>query len=195
MSVTTVAHRPTAPHAGASGMSFGLMLDRDTYVQTGEAGTLVATLVLHCPAGVTLPLAFADGQHFDVSIRDGTGRQVALWSEGRVFPDLAQTLSLSGEHRWQANMALPPAGGSVFAAETYTATGFLTAQAPAHPPVGVMQPDGAAGERVATPVRPGPVPVPFPPAAPSEPVVRAYSATVAFTVRRTPVVLDTGSAA
>ncbi len=199
MTTTTMTRAVKAgPTPVQQGVSFSLALDRASYLWTPQARTLTATLVLR--SDMPLSLSFTGGQEFDVAIHDADGRQVALWSAGQAFFDHVQTLSVTGEHRWTATMALPEAtggvpprpGGALVRAGAYTATGYLTlAASPVHAggPGGAMQPD----RTIARP--PVPSPIPFPPPVPP-PVTTpsmapsAYSATVGFTVHADPVVLD-----
>ena len=182
----------------AEGVSFTLALDSGSYVvRDGAPGKLTATLTLRCPKDAPLTLDFAGGQEFEIAIDDAAGDQIALWSAGQKFFDHVQTLTVEGERRWTATMALPrppiafpPAkpGGALFAASSYTATAFLMTIAPAAAatgPSGGMHP-GVAHSNVAPSVIGGTA------AAPSRPVVspRPYSATVAFTVHSDPVILE-----
>ena len=154
----TIIDRPNVKSASTrSGISFALKLDHDIYFEPG-ATQLDATMTLVCPVATPVSLTFITGQQFDLEIRDAAGQQVGLWSRGRVFPDLVRTVTIKGEQKWTASMALPvrDSGDEPLDAVAYTLTGYLTtAGAPT---------DGGG-------------------------VVRAYSATVGFTVRASPVVL------
>ncbi len=202
MSTTTITRPAHAkPAATAEGVSFSLGLDQASYVWTAASPrTLTATLILRCSSAAPLTLSFAGGQEFDIAIRDAAGRQVALWSGGQAFFDHVQTITVSGERRWTATMALPEPslgtpprpGGAPFAPAAYTATGYLTPAGEATGSLNVnqggtasassghsMQPDMA----IPLPIQP---PVAFPPAT----APRVYSATVGFVLHADPVVLD-----
>ena len=201
MSSTTIT-RPahTKPAAASEGVSFSLALDQASYLWTPESSrTMTATLTLHCQSAAPLTLHFTGGQEFDIALRDATGKQVALWSGGQAFFDHTQTITVTGERRWTATMALPepspgmpPRPGALFTPATYTATGYLTLAGEADDAVdvgqsgtasagGTMQPDKAIARPILPPV--------VPPTA-SNAAVRSYSATVGFTVHADPLVLN-----
>ena len=123
----TITDRPDVrPASTRSGISFALRLDHDIYSAPSPA-QLDATLTLICPARNPVSLTFVTGQQFDLEIRDAAGRQVGLWSRGRVFPDLVRTVEIRGEQKWTASMALPVTdGGGDPLAAAYTLTGYLT---------------------------------------------------------------------
>ncbi len=180
---TIVKPSPVFPPAAASGaVGFEMMLDRSTYVRTLGSSSLTATLILRCPADTPVPLSFANSQHFDLALFDAGGQQIGLWSTGRVFSDLAQTIEFKGEHSWTATMALPIPGGTLSTA-SYYATGYLNDAVvmTLSDPGGGMQPDSVeGGSGVKSPIY-------LPPAAGTG--GRRYSATVAFTVQERPAVL------
>ncbi len=184
MSTATIAKpSPVFPPAAASdAVGFEMMLDRSVYIRTPEASSLTATLILRCPADTPVPLSFANSQHFDLALFDAGGQQIGLWSTGRVFSDLAQTIEFKGEHRWAATMVLPVPGGTLSTA-SYYAIGYLNdaATITLSDPGSGMRPDTVqGGSGVNSPVY-------LPPAAGT--AGRRYSATVAFTVQNRSVVL------
>ena len=184
MSTSTTATRPShvvLPPAPET-VGFELMLDRSAYTRTPQAALLTATLILRCPVDAPVSLSFSNGQQFDLALFDASGRQVGLWSTGRVFSDLARTVEFKGEHRWVATMALPAVAGALSPA-SYLATGYLTGtvvatQAPAE---GGVHPDTIWGGTGIVGL------APFPPPS-STTAGRRYSASVAFTVREDPVI-------
>nr|WP_321986013.1 BsuPI-related putative proteinase inhibitor [uncultured Lichenicoccus sp.] len=155
---TSITLPPDTPdEAACSGVSFELLLDQGTYfVSATHQPSINATLILSNLDAPPLSLAFAGGQQFDVDIRDASDVQVALWSTGRIFDDLARAIEVQGERRWQASLPVPPGNGTSLAPVIYTATAYLT--------------PSAAGASGAT--------------------GRSYSATVGFSVRRLPVLLQ-----
>ncbi len=177
MSTSNTATRPlhTKTTVARSGVSFELLLDQSSYLVSSETEkSLTATLILRNLDTEPLLLAFA-GQQFDVELRDASGERVALWSTGRVFDTLAQTIRVKGQQKWQASLPVPQATGGGVLSASYTATGYLTpAGAPTpFPPGGILHPDLISGG-------------PNIPASPADPV-RTYSATVGFIVRQLPV--------
>ena len=122
----TIADRPDVrPAATRSGISFALKLDHDIYLEPGIP-QLDATLTLLCPTATPVSLTFVTGQQFDLEILDASGQQVGLWSKGRVFPDLVRTVTIKGEQKWTASMALPVREGGDPLDAAYTLTGYLT---------------------------------------------------------------------
>jgi hypothetical protein len=88
--------------------------------------------------GIRLP--FATGQEYDIAVRDGEGKIVWKWSDGRVFDQGLHERTLG--NIWNVSVEIPRPAGSV---EGYTIEGWLTtagdgpkfaATAPAPPPRG-----------------------------------------------------------
>lgn len=123
-----ISANPPAASAGRTlhGISFTLQLDRNVYRFAPDAPRIEATLTMRCERDAPLPLTFS-GQQFDFAIDDASGRQIALWSTGRVFPDYVEETKISGERTWKATMPLPPVGriGDPLADASFTMTGYL----------------------------------------------------------------------
>ena len=137
MTTTTTTkpmHTSTPTPTPKGGIGFELILDRSSYEAAPGSDTLNATMILRCQPGSSTALTFITGQEFDLKICDSTGKQVALWSAGRAFPDLVRTIDVTGERKWVAAMPLPVLTGGELSAN-YTATAYLTRCAPSTPKV------------------------------------------------------------
>jgi len=175
---TTIA--TTAPSTStktvAQGVTFEMTLDSDSYAAGAQ---ISATLILTVHESTPLALTFINGQHFDLEIQDAAGVVIDRWSTGKIFPDDAMTMEVTGVRKW---------------------TGSLPAPVVPRPPV--MEPLMTGAPVSGTPVKPLP-PQPIGGGVALDPVgytltgylttggasagARAYSATVAFTVHPRPV--------
>jgi len=107
------------PEAG-----FGLSIDRPAY--SGGA-TLSARLSIRNSTPLPLALQFNSGQQHDLVVRDGAGRQVFLWSEGRAFIQALTRLELSpGERNIIVEVPLADRAGRAFPEGRYTVEAWLT---------------------------------------------------------------------
>jgi hypothetical protein len=99
-------------------IAFTLALDKTVY-KPGDSVDIVARLSLKNSGSEPVELTFSSGQLYDLTIRNDRGEQVYTWSADKLFPQVLQTIRVSGEKTWafKANPKL--------AAGSYTAEGYL----------------------------------------------------------------------
>jgi hypothetical protein len=80
---------------------------------------LTATLRLEANSTSPVPLQFATGQEYDLTVSGSDGKVVWKWSAGRAFTELLHNRTVTGE--WSTTVAVPrPSAGS------YTLQAWLT---------------------------------------------------------------------
>jgi hypothetical protein len=67
---------------------------------------LTVRLILDNRTPFPLELTFPSSQRFDFRLRDSRGQVVHTWSATRLFLQVVETLQLTGEHVWQAEIPL-----------------------------------------------------------------------------------------
>jgi hypothetical protein len=116
-------------------LSFGLAIDRPVYYAnlmppidpSQVAPWLTARLTIRNTTALPLMLQFNSGQQYDLAIRDASGRQVFLWSEGKAFTQALTRLDLSpGEKSFVVEARLADRSGKPFPEGRYTAEAWLT---------------------------------------------------------------------
>lgn len=116
-------------------VSFSLAIDRPVYfadfmppVDPARAvPALQARLTIRNTSALPLSLVFNSGQQYDLAIRDESGRQVFLWSEGKFFTLALTRLDLSpGEKTFLIEVRLADRTTKTFPEGRYTAEAWLT---------------------------------------------------------------------
>src|SRR5262249_50509117 len=110
-------------------LSFTFAIDRLVYPADPTA-VMQARLTIRNTTSLPLSLPFNSGQQYDLAIRDEAGRQVFLWSEGKVFIQVLMRLDLNpGEKTFVIDVKLADRAGKTFPAGRYTVEGWLTTSA------------------------------------------------------------------
>ncbi len=116
-------------------LSFSLAIDRPVYFAdfmppvdpARSVPVLTARLTVRNSSALPLTLHFNTSQQYDLIIRDESGRQVFLWSEGRAFLQVLTQIELSpGEKTFLIEVRLADRDGRTFPAGRYTAEAVLT---------------------------------------------------------------------
>jgi hypothetical protein len=110
-------------------VSFTLALDNAAY-SIGEDGSSAPEMTVYnkfC-SNVSPPvvLQFFSLQRFDLEIINDAGEKVFQWGAGRVFPSIAQNVSVTGEVHWKVVVPLADAQGAPLPPGEYIAEGYLT---------------------------------------------------------------------
>jgi hypothetical protein len=90
-------------------VSFGVTLDQSVY----QAGArMLARLTVRSTQPDPLQLPFSSGQMYDLAIQNDKGDRVYLWSAGRAFTQMVQTVAVQGEKNFALDVPLDglPAG-------------------------------------------------------------------------------------
>jgi hypothetical protein len=110
-------------------VSFTLALDSAVY-SIGQGGSPPPEMTAHIRFCSTVSppvvLHFFSLQRFDLDIINDAGAEVYKWSAGRVFPMLAQNISVTGEVHWKVAVPLADAQGTPLPAGQYIAQAYLT---------------------------------------------------------------------
>ncbi len=107
-------------------LSFTLAIDRPVY-PADPVPVMQARLTIRNTSSLPLSLPFNSGQQYDLAIRDATGRQVFLWSEGRGFVQVLTRLDLNpGEKTFVIEVKLADHTGKTFPEGRYAVEGWLT---------------------------------------------------------------------
>jgi hypothetical protein len=108
----------------ASGVEFGLTLDRKVY-KTGD--TILARLTLKTRAVDPVVLQFPTAQEYDVVIFTSDGKEIYRWSMGKLFAQGFHEIAVSGEKNWVIPVSPEQInGGSGLVPGSYVAEAYLT---------------------------------------------------------------------
>jgi hypothetical protein len=108
-------------------VAFRLVLERDQIERpANEPGELRASLALSVRSQ-PLRLRFPSGQRYDLEIKDGSGRTLALWSSGRFFTQEISEI-VAGDLRYTVAMPLTGIDGQRLPDGTYRVHAWLTTE-------------------------------------------------------------------
>jgi Intracellular proteinase inhibitor len=107
------------------GLSFSLTTDKRAYASTAPAPTMKVTLEITNDSDPPLVLSFVTLQHYDVAIFNKQGDQVYLWSAGREFAVLQNTITVNHSQKWVVEVPLADATGTPFPAGDYAIRAYL----------------------------------------------------------------------
>jgi hypothetical protein len=116
----------TAPEVSVS-----LALDRYLYTPGEQPAELLARLTLRNSRLEPLTLNFGSSQRFDLAIRDGEGREVYRWSEGKAFLMVFGSEQVgTGERNYAVLVPLATRSGAPLPPGHYSVEAWLTNIAP-----------------------------------------------------------------
>jgi hypothetical protein len=127
---------PSSQTTGAGGetvhqqISFTLSLDKASYQFSATSPAhMEATLIFFSTVSPPVVLEFFSLQHFEIIIINDNGDQVFQWSAGRAFPQIASNIPVTGEVKWDVDVALvdnlTANKGKALPAGRYIAQSFL----------------------------------------------------------------------